>query len=586
MTMMTSGKDGRYTVADLEHMIREAKTGKPLDEFKKKFPKSYTINSGTNRATAQGPDVERTIPPTGQSNQQPIDINEWLNAMRPFVEDFLETVPVETADDLVKYFEPLFVWNDNNFALMAAIHTMGGEPDTMMLEAMIEANSEMFTKDLKRGLAIGIYWAMASKVSSENIDDLLGNKDLLMETAFEDFAPLWRDITAKVVATASEKLRRKTGRRLPSIPDVSQGGYSIIPSSPPLTGLLRSTENAAEGAGNWTDSEGTTAPTYRHPVGRSGSKGIVDVSLRGYEGEDRVPDSMLTTLWDQVNELDDLTGDVLLAALAQSLGTGGNGRTWITADAILNYRGIKPKTKREGDSQYRAGHHLEHRMSVARAFEQLDHLWLNLIDVEVVAMKGKSRKPQKLRLESKAISISDRISQGGLGGGYVAIAWHYQPGEWAKPFLSPGFRETALLAQKSLQYDPYHQIWEKRLARYFALHWRIRAPHGNYEQPYRIVNLLETISIKPNERFPLRTRERLEKALDQLQADGVIARWEYQRWEEKLPTKRWLATWLEWTILVTPPEKVIHYYTSLAKNYKRRRSLPKEASVSTTPSLS
>ena len=383
----------------------------------------------------------------------------------------------------------------------------------------------------------------------------------------------------------TEAIRSKP-RRLPRISNPWQGRYGVIPSSPPLIGLLRSTEDAAEGAHNWTDYENTTVPTYRHLVGDNGRKGAVDISLRSYEGDAIVVDTMLSTLWDQVNELDDLTGDVLLAALAQSLRTSGNGRTWITADAILNYRGIKPKTKREGDSRYRAGHHLEHRMAVARAFEQLDHLWLNLIDVEVVETNGKTRKPQKLRLESKVIAISDRISQSGLGGDYIPIAWHYQPGEWAKPFLSPGFRETALLAQKSLQYDPYHQIWEKRLARYFALHWRIRAPHGNYEQPYRVGNLLETISIKPNERFPLRTRERLEKALDRLQDDGVIARWEYQRWEEELPTKGWLATWLEWTFLVTPPEEVIHYYTSIAKNYKRRRSLPKETSVATTPSLS
>ena len=282
---------------------------------------------------------------------------------------------------------------------------------------------------------------------------------------------------------------------------------------------------------------------------------------------------MLSTLWDQVRELDDLTGDVLLAAFTQWLTRQEAGSTWITADAILDYRGIKPITKREGNSRRRAGHHWEHKAAIARAFEQLDHLWLNIDNVEVIELEGKRRRPKKLHLESKAIAISDRISQGGLGGGQLPIAWHYRPGEWARPFLQEGFRQTALLAQQSLHYDPYRETWEKRLSRYFAFHWRIQAHQGNYSQPYRVDTLLKAIAIEPNKRFPQRTRERLEKALDRLQADKVVANWEYRKGdEEALPTKGWLPSWLSWTVEVMPPLDVINHYARITEASPKTRA--------------
>lgn len=229
--------------------------------------------------------------------------------------------------------------------------------------------------------------------------------------------------------------------------------------------------------------------------------------------------------------------------------------------------------KKEGNSRRRAGHHWEHKAAIARAFEQLDHLWLNIDNVEVIELEGKRRRPKKLHLESKAIAISDRISQGGLGGGQLPVAWHYRPGEWARPFLQEGFRQTALLAQQSLQYDPYHETWEKRLSRYFAFHWRIQAHQGNYSQPYRVDTLLKAIAIEPNKRFPQRTRERLEKALDRLQADKVVANWEYRKGdEEALPMKGWLHSWLSWTIEVMPPLDVINHYARITEASPKTRA--------------
>jgi hypothetical protein len=339
---------------------------------------------------------------------------------------------------------------------------------------------------------------------------------------------------------------------------------------------MRSLQDATEGAKGWSDNDRTTAPTYSHPIGRHGKGGTVDVSLRGHDGLPSVENSVFPTLWEKVSQLSDLTGDVLLAALAQWLDTGEPENTWITVEVILQYRGIRPMIKQEGESRRKAGYRLEDRMVIARCFEELDRLWLHLVNVEVVERENKLRRGKRLRLESKAVVISDRIAQGGLFGTYIPVAWFYRPGSWATPFLREGYRQTALLAQQSLQYDPYREDLEKRLSRYLAFHWRIQASSANYDQPYRVHTLLEAINKQPNRRYPQRTRERLEKALDRLQKDGVIHRWEYGRWsEEEAGRRNWLGHWLGWTVEISPPTKVVERYDSISKKDRKRLPAPK-----------
>jgi len=429
-----------------------------------------------------------------------------------------------------------------------------------------------------------IYWVFEANWPEEEVLSVIAlvgaSGMILTATTGELFQELGTIITAarpqgrkkkgsryKLVSPEALPRRLSRSRQLPQVsPAIIENGFFNIPSSAPLQTMLSGIQDAAEGAPNWLDFDETTAPTYRHSIGRGGKHGVIGISLRTQDGEVLARDTMLAALWDQVRDLDDLTGDALLVAFTHWLTRREEGSTWITADAILDYRGIKPITKRVGDSRRRAGHHLDHKVSIARAFEQLDHLWLNIEDVEVINLEGKRRKPTKLRLESKAISISDRVSQGGLGGGYLPVAWHYRPGEWAKPFLQEGFRQTAILTQKSLQYDPYHETWEKRLSRYLAFHWRIQAHQGNYSQPYRVNTLLRAIAMEPKKERPHRTRERLEKALDRLHADGVTAGWEYQKGDEgALPTKGWLPTWLNWTVQITPPPEIFRRYASITR---------------------
>jgi hypothetical protein len=95
-----------------------------------------------------------------------------------------------------------------------------------------------------------------------------------------------------------------------------------------------------------------------------------------------VSTAILPSLSDQVRRLNDLTGDVLLVALAQWLYEGEEGNAWITVDQILRYRGIKPKINKAGGATFRGGYRIGDKLAIANSFEQLDRIWIELIDVQ------------------------------------------------------------------------------------------------------------------------------------------------------------------------------------------------------------
>ncbi len=99
------------------------------------------------------------------------------------------------------------------------------------------------------------------------------------------------------------------------------------------------------------------------------------------------------------------------------------------------------------------------------------------------------------------------------------------------------------MSAKAVQYDPYRQKWEKRLARYLSWQWRIQASRTGYSRPYRVNTLLEVVGEENGPQRPHLIRNRLEKALDCLQEDKLIASWQYERWDEEMGGRPgWLQT--------------------------------------------
>ena len=156
--------------------------------------------------------------------------------------------------------------------------------------------------------------------------------------------------------------------------------------------------------------------------------------------------------------------------------------------------------------------------------------------------------------------------------GYMDVErFVFRPGKVFAHFLMGPGRQTALLSAKALHYDPYRQVFEKRLTRYFSYQWRVRASSARYKQPYRVRTLLEAIGHTINLRLPARTRDRLEMALDRLTADQIIASWHYEHWNEEAASRHgWVTLWLDAIIQVEPPEEIRTAYQALERHESSR----------------
>lgn len=266
--------------------------------------------------------------------------------------------------------------------------------------------------------------------------------------------------------------------------------------------------------------------------------------------------------WFQAYELSELDVDVFDALCSFFLAHSRHRKdiVEIYLDDLLAIRGLKPKLSGSGR---RGGYGNEQRSKVLKALSKIQDLWINL-EKAVVYEKG---KPTQMKLEGRAFiflnqdhneyNISDRPPKKKL---------MFTVDEVFARYLNGSGRQVALLPIRALQYNPYQKVWEKRLIRYLSWRWRTQARKGDYLQPHKIGSLFDAIGKKMNGRTPSRTRERLEQALDTLLEDGVIASWQYEKWDESIMSNHgWARIWTNSTVLIDPPERVKEQYRPITR---------------------
>jgi hypothetical protein len=231
----------------------------------------------------------------------------------------------------------------------------------------------------------------------------------------------------------------------------------------------------------------------------------------------------------------------------------------LTADDFLKARGLLAKASGTGR---RGGYRDHQKKEIQQKIDVLSYTWVTVEEMEIIEIDKGKRKVSKWRGESKAIALTSRFGQVRDDGSTDAFAWRLRPGDvFAKFLFGPG-RQTALLSQRALNYDPYRQKWEKRLARYLAWIWRISS--GRTQEGLLVQTLLDAANMAIDKNRPNRTRERLEEALDRLQADRVISAWQYEKIDEKLLSKRgWWKTWLDYKIIITAPFGITEQYKKI-----------------------
>jgi hypothetical protein len=364
--------------------------------------------------------------------------------------------------------------------------------------------------------------------------------------------------------------RRRRQLRLPAIPTAFVDRGALVPSAFPVQGALAAIHNAHEGAGGWRRGrDGTPYFAFEQQQGR------MTVSLRWPGGMGAPDDAALQALWGQFRRLNDLEADVVLASLAQWMqpGRDADGFTWITAAAILDYRGIQPKKKAEGRKVYRAGHRPDDLAEVAAAWDLIRLKYLDLQRVDVLeAQPGRRPKREAYTLQAEFFAVPERVLQEQLDGTQVPVAWRFRPGRWIDRHLEQPNAQLALLMQRSLEYDPYRERWEKRLARYFLFHLRIsEAARGGAPLRRRVDPMLRELHLDEwlDRRHPDRTVKRFEKAMHKLREDGQIGAWAYTPESraalDRLPARNWLDEWLQRAVVeVEIPVVAQEQYARLA----------------------
>lgn len=352
---------------------------------------------------------------------------------------------------------------------------------------------------------------------------------------------------------------------LPSIPFAGGTTFRVAVSLP-VQAALAAYSNAQSGGGQWKENP-QQLPTFTYIK----EEGTTHVQVRPIGPLTTLDDQTVSALWHQVRQLSDLDGDVLLALIAQAIATPPDekGNVWIKGTQILDYRGIKPKTHREqGGHKRRAGHRQEDQQDIADCIGHMVNTWLEVRQWigETEAPGGKQQKKRGKRLltqESRLINVTDTIYQyelrmpGESGMARIdnrqpplALAWRYQLGSWIDPFLQNPNRQVAWLLQQVLSYDPYHETWEKRLARYFTFHLRMNAVGGGTTIVRQVGALIRELSLPVDYRNPEKTKQRLEKAMKRLVEDGQIDDWTYLEDLALLPSRKWIDIWLTYNVQV------------------------------------
>jgi hypothetical protein len=277
--------------------------------------------------------------------------------------------------------------------------------------------------------------------------------------------------------------------------------------------------------------------------------------------------------------MDDLTADVLDIIFATWLKDAfyPESTVVVTADDCLRHRGLNPK---KGGSGRSGGYHTHQRQEIARHIDMLQNTRIRVFEREVTVVSEGRRGPERKRVkwagEGPVIIVSSRIGPVTTSGDIEPRAWKIRPGDVFAQFLIGPGRQTALISQKALHYDPYRQYWEKRITRFLAYLWRIRQGRKDYLAPISVEALLQGAGLRVNKRNPKKTRCRLEKALDQLGQDGVIRSWRYVPQVNEKPTGRkgWSKVWVSWKVQIEPPGEIVAHYSKMSHTLPGKKALP------------
>lgn len=245
-------------------------------------------------------------------------------------------------------------------------------------------------------------------------------------------------------------------------------------------------------------------------------------------------------------------------------------KTRVHVNDVLGLTGVK-RNKRD----YRR----EQKMEKARDIWALSEIILH--GPQTVYERGKQ---QTRMIHSRLLEVAQE-NQVDLWGEETPYMFLIAPGEYAIPRMREDGAMTAMLLKPILNINAHRatgKIMALRFGFYLSGQWRIRATHGNYNQPWTVESLLRGARIPPESDSRLRQRfvEQFNETFDSLCERAVIKGWNYLDWDvENRPHRNWWSTWLQSRVLILPPDSVIEHYASIFAGARRALASAKAAST-------
>ncbi|EEM13310.1 MULTISPECIES: helix-turn-helix domain-containing protein [Bacillus] len=324
------------------------------------------------------------------------------------------------------------------------------------------------------------------------------------------------------------------------------------------------------------EDENTKLKSY--PIEAKDSNGVAQLS--SHKDEDlRLTNIEEAARWNTLvdgvmSNMDDLTADVLDTITIQWLNEANSPDEFIdfSYEQVLEMCSIS-KAKANGVEYYR----VEDKIKVAKRIAALASIFIYLNDEnEVVVLNDRAETGKHYEVKREVIKrlfVLDSVVlwRDKNTNEYMGIeSCRIKPGSFLSSYLYGSNSTTALLSKKALEYNSYRHKYHKRLIRYLTWQWRIRQMFSNLKRPYSIggdKGLLAVMGINQKQK-PNRIRDQLENVLSDLEKEGVISHWGYDKEldEDQLTKKNWFKKYYsQLGIVILPPNELIRSMENLAK---------------------
>lgn len=263
-------------------------------------------------------------------------------------------------------------------------------------------------------------------------------------------------------------------------------------------------------------------------------------------------------MWGIVRKLGDRAGDVLDAILLCHI--QGKHKPGDTVSVNLNDI-LDLMREKKVSGKYTSGYKKEHYKGIMDDIHALAHLHVTQMTRKFWRINDKGKR---------------ELMQEGYDGALISVAgerWlkSVETGIYEKrvldirinPVVTEPLAEQqqyTLLPEIALKLNHYQRRYEKRLIRYLSYLWRVRQQMASYTDPLKVDTLLSAINL-PIDKRPVKTRDRLETALNFIQEKGAIGGWQYVGWDEPETNRReWVKKWVMAHIMIEPPDVIPTYY--------------------------